>query len=113
MLAVPVARRPGEHGHQDLRAEAAHHVEHVLEDRVAGPEPQRFVQRLGISEVVGAGEELAGGRAPPGAGRAFPAGGPPPRGAPLAQVGLRPPPPPLRDTWATRAPTPRLTGATR
>ena len=71
MLAVPVARRPGEHGHDDLRAEAAHHVEHVLEDRVAGPEPQRFVQRLGISEVVGAGEELAGAVDPTGGEQLF------------------------------------------
>ncbi len=59
MLAVPVAWRSGEHGHDDLRAEAAHDVEHVLEDGIAGPEPQRFFQGLGIPEVVGAGEELA------------------------------------------------------
>src|SRR2546428_2928072 len=94
MLAVPVARRPGEHGHQDLRAEAAHHVEHVLEDRVAGPEPQCFVQRLGISEVVGAGEELAGARAPTGGGGGFLAGDTPPRARPRAAKVFPPPPPP-------------------
>src|SRR2546423_12500455 len=93
MLAMPVARRPGEHGHDDLRAEAAHHVEHVLEDRVAGPEPQRFVQRLGISEVVGAGKELAGAAPPTGRRGPLPPGGARPAGAPRGPEGLSPPPP--------------------
>jgi len=59
VLAVTVARRAGEDGNDDLGSEAAHHVEHVAQQRVTRPEPQSLVQRLGVPEVIGAREELA------------------------------------------------------
>ena len=71
VLAVPVARGSGEHGHDDLGTEPAHDVEHILKHGIAGPEPQRFVQRLGIPEVVGAREELAGAVDAPGGEQLF------------------------------------------
>src|SRR3989440_8938898 len=43
-----------------LRTEPAHHVEHVAQQRVAWPHPERFRNVLGVTEVVRPGEELAG-----------------------------------------------------
>src|SRR5438105_6607160 len=60
VLAVTVSGRTREYGHDDLGTEASHHVEHVAQQRVARPQPQRFVDRLRVAEVVRAGEELAG-----------------------------------------------------
>ena len=60
VLAVAVAGGAGEHGHDDLGTEPAHHVEHVAQQRVAWPHPERFSNVLGVTEVVRPGEELAG-----------------------------------------------------
>ena len=66
VLPVPVARRAAEDRHDDLRTEPADHPHDILQDRVAGPVAPRFLQRLGVPEVVGAGEELAGAVQPAG-----------------------------------------------
>src|SRR2546426_5393773 len=60
MLAVAVARRAREDRHHDLRPEPPDHVQHVGQQRVARPEPKRFLGRLGVPEIERAGEELAG-----------------------------------------------------
>ena len=59
MVTMAVRRGAREHRDDDLRPEAADHVEDVFENRVARPEPKRFVGGLGEAEVVRAGEELA------------------------------------------------------
>src|SRR5947208_4571759 len=66
VVTVPVARRTGEDGNDDLGSKPPHYLEYVAEQRVAGPEAQGFVDRLGIAEVVRAREELAGAVDPPG-----------------------------------------------
>ena len=60
MLAVAVARRAREDRHHDLRPEPPDHVQHVGQQRVARPEPKRFLGRLGVAEIERAREELAG-----------------------------------------------------
>src|SRR2546425_5888180 len=60
MLAVAVARRAREYRHHHLRPEPPDHVQHVGQQRVARPEPKRFLGRLGVPEIERAGEELAG-----------------------------------------------------
>src|SRR6185436_17508649 len=67
VLAVPVARRAGEHGDDDLRAETADDAHGVLQDLLARPEPERLLDVLREPEVVRAREvlpravELSGG----------------------------------------------------
>src|SRR3989442_1881410 len=58
MLAMAVRRRSREDRDDDLRPEAADDVDDVFEDGIARPEAERFVRRLGVSKVVGAGEKL-------------------------------------------------------
>src|ERR1041385_1848633 len=60
VVTVSVGGRPGKDGDHDLRPEAAHHRDHVLEDRVARPEAERLIGGLGVAEVVGGGEEQSG-----------------------------------------------------
>src|ERR1051325_3159900 len=60
MVTVSVGGRTGKDGDHDLRPEAPHHRDHVLEDRVARPETKRLAGGFGVTEVVGAREELAG-----------------------------------------------------
>ena len=60
MVTVAIGGRPRKHRDDDLRPEPADDVEDVLENRVARPEPERFVSGLRVPEVVGAREELAG-----------------------------------------------------
>ncbi len=60
MLAVPVGRRARKDGDDDLGPEPADDVHDVLEERVARPEPERFVGGLREPEVVRAREVLPG-----------------------------------------------------
>src|SRR5258705_959753 len=61
VVPMPVGRRPRENRDDDLRPEPPDDVDHVFEDRVAGPEAERLLDRLGKAEIVRAREELAGG----------------------------------------------------
>ena len=58
MVAMAVGRSPREHGDDDLRPKSPDDVQHVLQDRIARPEAERFVGRFREAEVVGAREEL-------------------------------------------------------
>ena len=58
MLSVAVGRRSREDGDDDLRPESPDDVHDVLEDRIARPEPERFLGGFGKPEVVCPGEEL-------------------------------------------------------
>ena len=58
MLSMTVARGATEHRYHDLRPEPSDHAHDVLEDRIARPVAPGLLQRLGVPEVVGAGEEL-------------------------------------------------------
>src|SRR4029077_7251152 len=60
VVTVGISGRPRKHGDDDLRPESPDDVEDVPENRVARPEPERFVNGLGVPEVVGAREERAG-----------------------------------------------------
>ena len=59
MVPVPVGRRPGEDGDDDLRAEPPDHIHHVFQNRVARPEAERLFGRLREAEIVGARKKLA------------------------------------------------------
>src|SRR5260221_5170011 len=52
VVPMPVGGRPGEDCDDDLRPEPPDDVDHVFEDRVAGPEAERLLDRLGKAEIV-------------------------------------------------------------
>src|SRR5690606_4139093 len=58
MVAVPVARGAAEHRYDHVRPEPADHPHHILEQRVARPEPECLVRCLGEPEIERAGEVL-------------------------------------------------------
>ena len=66
MLAVPVVGGAAEHRDDDLGPEPPHDPHDVLEDGVLGPVLPGLVQRLGVPEIVGAGEILPRAVEPPG-----------------------------------------------
>src|SRR6266513_3841613 len=55
---MAVGRRPGKNLDDDVRPEPPDDVDHVFEDRVARPEAERLLDRLGKAEIVRAREEL-------------------------------------------------------
>ena len=66
MLPVPVPRCSAEDRDDDLGPKPPDDPYHVLEDRVPGPVLPGLVNGLGVAEVIGAGEVLAGAIQPPG-----------------------------------------------
>ena len=66
VLAVAVPRRSAEDRDDDLGPEPPDDPHDVLEDRVRRPVLPGLVQRLGVAEVVGAGEVLPGAVEPAG-----------------------------------------------
>ena len=65
MLAVAVLGRAAEHRDDDLGPKPPHDPHDVLEDGVLGPVLPGLVQRLGVAEIVGAGEILPRAVEPP------------------------------------------------
>ena len=59
MVAMPIARRAGEHRHNDLRTERAHDRHHVTHDGISLPVRERLLRRLGEPEIIRARKELA------------------------------------------------------
>jgi hypothetical protein len=59
MLSVTVPGRAAENRDDDLGPEFPDDGHHVRQQRIARPETECLVGRLGVPEIVGAGEELA------------------------------------------------------